>query len=126
MPTRDFFKLLLITTCASWLTILLLNLIFPSVLFTSPISWWSIIFFSVLSLAMYYTGKIALGSSNKMMFSNIASLFMFGKMFLSVIILLIYRQLFNPTTGNFVLPFVVVYLFFTIFETYFMVKLGKN
>jgi hypothetical protein len=126
MSSRDFYKLLVFTGCISSISILLLHWGFPSVQFNSPIAWWGLAFFVVLSVSMYYLGKRSLGSPNKMMFTNVATMFMFGKMFLSVIILFIYKQTINPTSGNFVLPFVVVYLFFAVFETYFMVKVGSK
>ena len=126
MRTKDFYKLLVLTGMCASLCILILHWLCPTIHFNSPIAWWSLAFFLVISVAMYYIGKKALGSSNKMMFSNVASMFMFGKMFLSCIVLFIYKETINPTSRYFVLPFVVMYLFFTVFETYFMVKVGKE
>jgi hypothetical protein len=126
MSPKDFYKLLFLTGCLSSISIITLHRIFPSVQFNSPIAWWGLAFFVGLSIGMYYLGKKSLGSSNKMMFSNVATMFMFAKMFLSVIILFIYKQTINPSSGYFVLPFIVTYLFFAIFETYFMVKVGKG
>ena len=91
----------------------------------SDLSWISLAFFVGLSIAMFYTGHRAAFSSNKHNFTNTVLGFTIGKIFLSVIIILLYFKLAEPETKFFILPFFGVYLIFTIFESYFMTRLGK-
>jgi hypothetical protein len=47
-------------------------------------------------------------------------------MLVAVICMVIYRKVFSAQGKDFLLPFFIVYFAFTIFETYFMIKLAKE
>ncbi len=89
------------------------------------LSWLSLAFFVLLSFLMYELGYRATFSSNKYAFTNIVIVFMVGKLLFSVILIVVYSQLTRPESKLFLLPFFGIYLYYTIFETYFMMKLGK-
>lgn len=91
----------------------------------SGLSWVSVAFFVVISIMMYYAGYRAALSENKYQFTNVVMGFTFGKMMLSVLIILAYNKLMEPASKFFILPFLGVYLIYTIFETYFLMKLGR-
>lgn len=82
-------------------------------------------FFIFLSLVMFFLGKWAAASSNKNLFTAIVIFFVFGKLVFSLIILLTYHKLVQPVNGKFLIPFFIIYLFYTVFETVFMMRLGK-
>lgn len=98
---------------------------FPVLYAYQNLSWVSLAFFIVLTILMFIFGYRAAQSSNKNHFTNTVMGFTMGKIFLSIIIILAYNQLVKPETKLFILPFFGIYLIFTIFETYFMMKLGK-
>ena len=126
MTLRPFITLL----AASTAIVVLLNLILRQFMGTfvqySSVTWWSLGLFIPLSMGMYFVGQKASTSENKLLFHNLIIISIFAKMFLSVFALLIYKKIFHPETKNFTLPFFLVYFIFTIFETYFMVKLAQT
>jgi len=64
-------------------------------------------------------------STNRHKFTNTIVGFIFYKMMLSVAFVFIYVKVMKPSDSLFLIPFFIIYLCFTIFETYFMIKLGK-
>lgn len=91
----------------------------------SGLSWLSLAFFNMLSIFMYYTGHRAAQSTNKHHFTNVVMGFTIGKMMISILIILGYLKLAEPDDRLFILPFFGIYLIYTIFETYFLTRLGK-
>ena len=126
MNLRPFLTLLTATTAVVLFLNLILRQFFGTFVQYSSVTWWSLALFIPLSIGMYFLGQRASNSENKMLFHNLIIVTIFAKMFLSVIVLLIYKKIFHPETKNFTLPFFLVYFIFTIFETYFMVKLAQK
>ena len=126
MNLRTFLSQLAITTVIVLLLNLILQQFFNTFVQYSSVIWWSLGLFVPLSIGMYFVGDKASKSENKMLFHNLIIITIFAKMFLSVFVLLIYKKIFQPETKNFTLPFFLVYFIFTIFETYFMVKLAQK
>jgi hypothetical protein len=91
----------------------------------SSLGWISLALFFFLSLLMYVFGYQSAMSKNKHAFTNTVVGFTAGKMFLSAMIIVLYNSLMEPPTKWFILPFFMIYLIYTIFETYFMMRLGK-
>lgn len=88
-------------------------------------SWWSYAFFILLTIAMYFFAVKAAKSDTKSLFTSVALGFTASKMFFSVLLIVVYDKLWSPSSRLFVLPFLGIYLIYTIFETYIMMKLGK-
>ncbi|MFK8102998.1 MAG: hypothetical protein AB8G15_10755 [Saprospiraceae bacterium] len=88
-------------------------------------SWTSLGLFVVLSIVMYFTGKYAALSDNKNDFTLLMMGFIIGKLILCGMIILGYNSVFEPSSNLFLIPFLVVYLFFTPYELYFLIKLGR-
>lgn len=126
MNLRPFLTLLAVTTAVVLLLNLILRQFFNTFVQYSGVTWWSLSLFIPLSIGMFFFGQRAANSENKMLFHNLIIVTIFAKMFLSVFALLIYKKIFHPETKNFTLPFFLVYFIFTIFETYFMVKLAQQ
>jgi len=85
----------------------------------------SIVLFIIFCIGMYFFGYSAAVSTNKSAFTGIVLISIFGKMLFSIILIVVYSKLREPETRMFLLPFIVVYLYYTAFETYFLMKLGK-
>ena len=85
----------------------------------------SIGFFFLLSLAMFFTSAKAAVSKDKNSFTRLIMVFTMVKLFLTVIIVVLYQRLAKPENVIFILPFFIIYIAFTVFETIFMTKLGK-
>jgi hypothetical protein len=126
MSTNRFFYLLFLTSLGVGLLSLLLGQLFTTFRVYSNVVWWSLGIFIPLSIGMFLGGQRAAKSADKYFFSNLIMPFTFLKMFFAVAGLVVYKKIFHPETKFFLLPFFFVYFVFTIFETYFMVKLSKS
>ena len=90
------------------------------------LSWLSLLLFVFISIVMYFSGRWGIRNNNKNLFFSLVYAYMGGKMLLSIMLLVLYYFYVEPNTKLFILPFFLVYLFFTIFESYFLVKLNEN
>ncbi len=120
---RFFFQLATVAAGASWALFLLNQL--ENLQSHSSFSWLFLAFFTVLSIGMYFAGKKAAGSKNKNDFTSVALGFTIAKLFCVVLIVFFYNKIVQPESNLFILPFLVIYVIFTIYETYFMMQLGK-
>ncbi len=85
----------------------------------------AIAIFALISLGIYFLSIKATQSSNKNQFLNVVIMNIFIKLIVSFIAIIAFVQMNAPTDKLYVLPFMVVYLIFTIFETYFLMKTAK-
>lgn len=98
---------------------------FPAFAPHQSFSWFSLVFFFLLTIIMYYIGRRAAQSDNQNSFINAVIGLTMLKLMLSAIIIFVYNEWAQPAGILFILPFFGIYLLFTIFETYFMMKLGS-
>ena len=125
MSTKQFYLQLLILSAAAALGLFFVNRT-PPMQAHATLSWVSLGAFVALSILMYYSGRNSARSENKNDFTNVVLGFTVGKMLLAILAVYAYIQLAAPEGKLFVLPFFGVYLIFTAFETYFMMRLGKS
>lgn len=88
-------------------------------------AWWAIGLFWVLSVLMFVFGNISVQAINKKLFTQLTIFFTFTKLLCSISCIVIYKSKMQPADKWFVVPFLLIYLIFTIFETYFMFKLSQ-
>ncbi len=86
--------------------------------------WTSHVFFILLTMVIYYGANFLAVSENKNYFSGMVLLVILTKMLSCVLIVVGYHQKMNPKSQLFLVPFIIVYVFYTVFETYFMSKIG--
>ena len=98
---------------------------FPQFAEVRPIAWISLGIFVLLSMVIFYAGRKAAFSENKNDFTNVFLGITIGKIFIAIIFILGYNQLMEPDSRFFIIPFFLMYLIYTIFETYIMMKLGR-
>ncbi|NNE28869.1 MAG: hypothetical protein HKN16_04510 [Saprospiraceae bacterium] len=79
----------------------------------------------VATILIYQVGKKASNAANRNAFFQVVIISMLGKMFLAFILAMLYFQIQQPTENVFVVPLFVVYLGFTIYETYLLMKLSR-
>ncbi|NUQ23596.1 MAG: hypothetical protein HUU34_06565 [Saprospiraceae bacterium] len=125
MESRTFIIGLLVTAAIGAGLVLALHMV-PLFREHELLSWIGLGFFFFLSILMYLVGSNAARSSNKNQFTTVVMGFTFLKLMLTVLIVLAYDKIALPNGKLFILPFFGEYLIFTIFETYFMMKLGKT
>jgi hypothetical protein len=122
-PGTFFLKLALLSGATGILFFFLNRL--PELQPYRALAWGSLAAFILLSIAMYFAGRRAALSTNKHDFTNVLMGFTAGKMFLSIAAIYGYHQLAQPATKLFIVPFFSIYLIYTIFESYFMMRLGR-
>ncbi len=89
------------------------------------LGWISLGLFVALSAAIFHIGSNAAKNPDKHLFTTVILGFTFFKMMLAIGVIFGYMKLAAPASKIFVLPFLGVYLFYTIFEVYFLSKLGR-
>jgi hypothetical protein len=82
-------------------------------------------FFIFYSILMYVVGSLSLKNENQKSFTSLVIGFTFGKMLLAVLIIIVYSQGYHPESQLYVVPFFLIYIVYTIFETSFMMRLGN-
>lgn len=93
---------------------------------TAILSVMTVVLFTILSIVLYIALRISVKSTNKQLFISYTILNMIIRMVMSIGLLLMYREIYKPVDGKFVLPFLVIYILFTIFETSFMLKIADE
>ena len=78
----------------------------------------------MIVILAYVLGKWAAMRESKYVFVGMTILFIFVKMFVGVALVIHYVDTEAPDDKLFVIPFLVNYLMFTIFEIYVLDKLG--
>ncbi len=124
MSSRSFLLQLLIISLTTALLLFGLHRI-PQLAADFPLSIASLLFFVALSAGMFFLARYTAGLTNRNMFTNVILGFTMLKMIASAGIVLGYWFLVEPTSKLFVLPFFLVYLIFTCFEIYFMIRLSR-
>ncbi|MFZ1749974.1 MAG: hypothetical protein WAU01_07270 [Saprospiraceae bacterium] len=90
------------------------------------LSVYSSLMFLVLSVILLFFLSRSLKSTNKQLFISFTMTNMLVKMFCSIVLLLVYKQINHPPDGKFIIPFIFIYALFTIFETWFMIRLAER
>lgn len=124
MSRKSFFISLSLLTVALIIVALIMNGRGEIGKFTD-FSIYSILAFALLSISMYFFGLKAARSKNKYTFNNLIIGNMILKMVLCLVIIMVYRQIYTLESRAFIIPFLIIYLSYTIFETYFLTKLAK-
>jgi len=86
----------------------------------------SIVFFILFSFILFRGGQNTAKSKNKQLFSQFFLVATGIKIFLSLAVVLIYFYIIKPSSQYFIIPFFFVYICYTIFEVYFLTKLGNS
>lgn len=81
--------------------------------------------FAGVAILLFHLGAKTAVSKDKNAFTRVVMLSTFAKMFLALIMVVIYHKVAEPKGAYFVIPFFTIYFTFTIFETQFLSKLGK-
>ncbi len=113
------------------ITILSIALIFalnflPQISEAQSLSWTTILIFIVFSILIYFMANYSANQKNKNLFSSVILMGLLFKMVLCVLVVGIYVKVYQPTSNFFLIPFFAIYVLYTIFEVYFMTRIGKN
>jgi hypothetical protein len=84
------------------------------------------IVFVVFSIVVYLLAIRLQKMENKMPFMNLIIVNMMMKFLIAGALVLWYYTSYAPYGGTFVIPFIIIYVCFTIFETYFLDKIARS
>ena len=90
------------------------------------LSIFGILFFSLYTIGLYYLSIYSIKSPNKGLFTSIHLGTIFLKMLLTVALIFVYREFYLPESRLYIIPYIVIYVLFTIYETYMMMKISKS
>ena len=119
MSKRDFLKFLVLSNIVSLILFFLFNL----GLELSPylnLLLVSLAFFSLYNVALYYISQAATKSKIKNQFIHLVLYNVFIKIIFAFALIFIYVKATDPASKYFIIPFVIAYFVFTVFETYYM------
>jgi len=125
MSNRFFLKWMTVTTGIFVMGIFLLG----NMSFFQPIkdfSWYSLIFFVLTTVLVYSLSYLGIKGSSTTGFIYYVLGSMALKFLLCFVAVVLYYYYLLPTTMYFVAPFLVMYIAFTVVETYSLVKLSRT
>lgn len=124
MNSRKYFLLLFLTIVISFVVHFIIGIFLPLTNYLDILSV-SIIFFTILSLVVYWLSQRAVNSNQQNFFLYIIMINVFVKLISAFVLILIYTRVKNPTDKYFLVPFLMTYLVFTLFETVFLSAQAK-
>lgn len=86
----------------------------------------SIAFFTLIAIGIFHLSEKAAQKNNKNFFMQIVLINTMIKMFGAVALVIGYFYTNKPTAVKFIVPFLIVYIGYTIFDAYFMMKQSRN
>lgn len=124
MESSAFYKSLSLVTIILMVILLAISYLppFKGIL---AISFVSLAFFIALSIIVFYLGNAAAKSPNKNRLTQLIMILVFVKLFCCLFIIIIYDRLFEPRTNFYVLPFILIYIVFTVFEVNMLSKANR-
>jgi len=82
--------------------------------------------FSVFCLIIYLVAVRLASSANIYQFNNVVLISVLGKLALTMAFLAVFRKIYMPESKFVYVPFLLFYILYTIFETYFLTIIGKQ
>jgi len=79
-----------------------------------------ILMFALISIGIFLMSKRAVKTADKNFFIYVIVINIFIKVIASFIIMALFVKMTNPPDKLYLIPFLMIYLVFTIFETYFL------
>jgi hypothetical protein len=87
--------------------------------------WIALLAYFAITLLFFIIGRKLAVDPNANAFTLFAMGAGFAKLALTMAVLVGYLKFADPASKYFILPFIMVYLVFTVFETYVLMKVGK-
>ncbi len=125
MTNSNFYKSLTFTSVVSAVIIFIFYQ-FETFKYDTILYIISLVFMIFYTVVFYRSALRALNSTNKMAFIQLVMANVFLKLVALMAIVAIYNKLSTPSSKFFVIPFLVIYAIFTVYETAFVYKLSNN
>lgn len=125
MATRRFWLLLSGTICVVLGGLWVLDVCIPATQGISPFTLICTAVFTAINVVAYFLGKRAAMSASPFRFVHLMMVLIILKMLICVLLVVLYMRIGQPATKLFVVPFLWIYLVFTIFEIFVLEKLAR-
>lgn len=119
MPTQKFILYLILTNVLCALCYYILSLFIALSSYTNFFLI-SLGFFTLYNIFVFIMGRMAIKSKVRNLFVYLVLYNVLIKLLLSFLIVFIYVKQFAPQNKSFLIPFLLAYLVFTVYETYFL------
>lgn len=116
----------LIVTLVVLIPILTFMLQIPDLKPYLDLSVFSVGMFILMSIILYLILRRSVLRQNHRLFLSVTMVNLLAKMVLTIVILLVYQLVAHTADTKFVWPFLVIYVSFTIFETWFMSDMARK
>ncbi|NJB86620.1 hypothetical protein GGR26_002388 [Lewinella marina] len=123
MLTSRFLALLGGVTLLAGAGVVLSHVLLP-IGYSLPFTITTMVLFILVCVAIFFLGRRSAGAENKLLFSNVFLASTIAKMFLCGMLVVGYVILGEPSSKLFIVPFFWLYLVYTGFEVYFLMKLS--
>ena len=125
LTSKRFYATLLITLVASSLTAGIASELLEVSQY-NLLMYFAVAFFTVLAIGVFHLSERAARMNSRNFFMQIVMINTMAKMFGSVALVIGYFSVIKPSTTKFIVPFLIVYVLYTIFDAYFMMKQSRN
>jgi hypothetical protein len=125
MKASRFWSLLAIITVLTGLAVAGIHSI-PEIKPYAAISWLMLILMSAITIGLYYLGISAVQHKNPYTFIRLVVVSIMAKILLILILIISYIKLYSPENRFFVLPFIGIYLVFSIYETIVLYRIAST
>ena len=115
MIYKTVFSRLIIYSAAIAVLVVIAGLLWPSIASFRDFTWLSFTFFALLTGLTLYIGLRGLEKSSYGFVASVNGIVLL-KLMLSVVLVLVYVILTKPKEPQFILPFFIFYILFTVFE----------
>lgn len=124
MTYARFFRLLAVVTGIAVAGAALCHLLLP-IGYALPFTLLTAVLFAGICVALFYFGEKTAGAENKMLFGNVFMGATMAKMLLCGMLVVLYVILGEPASKLFIVPFFWLYLVYTGYEIFFLMKLSR-
>lgn len=124
MLTSRFLALLGGVTLLAAVGVVLSHLLLP-IGYALPFTITTMVVFILICVAIFFLGRRSAGAENKLLFSNVFLASTIAKMFICGVLVVGYVVLGEPGSKLFIVPFFWLYMVYTGFEVYFLMKLSS-
>ena len=83
------------------------------------------VMFNIYTIGLYILSTISMRSPNKGMFTAVHIGTIFFKMVLTIAIAMMYKKNFGPESRYYILPFIMIYVAYTAYETHLMMRISN-
>ncbi len=123
---RRFWLLLLIVTVVTVLLLALLDKFLPASESLSRFTVWCVLAFICINVVAYYVGRRAVRSKSRFRFIQAMMMLILLKMMICIGLVVLHVEINHPVSKLFVVPFLMIYLIFTLFEIFVLERMART